>query len=331
MKAAALALALVALCAGPARAALAPGDHRIALEHGGRQRSYIVHVPPAARDGRPLPVILNFHGGGGNAEGQQKYARMDALADAAGFIAVYPNGTGRMSDRLLTWNAGTCCAYSVINRVDDVGFTVALLDDLEARQPVDRRRVYATGLSNGAMMAWRLAVEASDRIAAIAPVAGAKVLKAGRPARPVPVMHFHSVDDPRALYGGGLGPPFPMTSSKVFHSAVEPTIREWAAIIGCPPEERVTAELAGQAGSKEAGHTATRYVWAPCRDGAEVVLWKFTGTGHVWPGGLQDNLVRLLGPSTALVDANLEMWRFFQRFRLEQRLQPGSDKPRGER
>ena len=70
-------------------------------------------------------------------------------------------------------------------------------------------------------------------------------------------------------------------------------------------------------GSKEAGHTATRYEWAPCREGSEVVLWKFTGAGHVWPGGLQDYLPRLLGPSTALVDANLEMWRFFQRLQLD--------------
>jgi len=317
VRAAALALALVALCAGPARAALAPGDHRIALEHGGRPRSYIVHVPPAAREGRPLPVILNFHGGGGNAEGQQRYSRMDALADAEAFLAVYPDGTGRMSDRLLTWNAGTCCAYSVTNKVDDVGFTLALLADLEARQPVDRRRVYATGLSNGAMMAWRLAVEASERIGAIAPVAGAKVLEAGGPARPVPVMHFHSLDDPRALYAGGLGPPFPMTTSRVFHSAVEPTVRDWAADIGCPVEPRIASNLKGRPGSKEAGHTATRYVWAPCRAGSEVVLWKLTGTGHVWPGGLQDYLPGLLGPSTALVDANLEMWRFFQRFTLD--------------
>jgi polyhydroxybutyrate depolymerase len=301
----------------PVAAALDPGDHRIALQHGGRERSYIVHVPPAAGEGRPLSVVLNFHGGGGNAENQQKYSRMDMLADAEGFLAVYPDGTGRMPDRLLTWNAGTCCAYSVINRVDDVDFTLALLADLEERQPVDRRRVYATGLSNGAMMAWRLAVEAAGQIAAIAPVAGARVLQAGTPGRPVSVMHFHSVDDPRALYAGGLGPPFPMTTSHVFHSAVEPTVRDWAATIGCPADARVTVSLKGQAGSREAGHTATRYEWAPCREGSEVVLWKFTGTGHVWPGGLQDYLPRLLGPSTALVDANLEMWRFFQRFQLD--------------
>ena len=175
----------MALCAGPAWAALAPGDHRIALQHGGRQRSYIVHVPPVAREGRPLPVVLNFHGGGGNAESQQNIPRLDALADAEGFLAVYPDGTGRMPDRLLTWNAGTCCAYSVMNSVDDVGFTLALLADLEARQPVDRRRVYATGLSNGAMMAWRLAVEASGAHRGDRPGGGREGAPARR-ARPRP-------------------------------------------------------------------------------------------------------------------------------------------------
>src|SRR5437879_3540084 len=176
----------------------------------GRARAYIVHVPPAARDGQPLPVVLSFHGGGGNAENQQKYSRMDPVADVEGFLAVYPDGTGRMSDRLLTWNAGTCCAYSVVTRVDDVGFTLAVLSELEARQPIERRRVYAPGLSNAALVAWRPAVEASVRVAAIAPRAGGRVLQVGQPARPVSVMHFHSVDDPRALYNGGPGPPFPV-------------------------------------------------------------------------------------------------------------------------
>src|SRR5260370_17522341 len=139
---------------------------------------------------------------------------MDSAAEAEGFLAGYPDGTGGMPDRLLPWNAGTCCAYSVINKIDDVGFTLALLADLDARHPVDRRRVYATGLSNGAMMAWRLAVEASGQIAAIAPVAGAKVLRAGQPSRPVSLIHFHSVDDPPAPFPRGPGPPFPLASSK---------------------------------------------------------------------------------------------------------------------
>ena len=309
-----MALVLAVLPAPATAVPLDPGNHTVSLSHDGRARAYIVHVPPGARDGHPLPVVLNFHGGGGTALAQQTYSQMDGLADVEGFLVVYPNGTGRMPDRLLTWNAGTCCAYSVTSHIDDVGFTRAILADLETRQPIDRARVYATGLSNGAMMAWRLAVEASTLVAAIAPVAGAKVVAADHGERPVSVMHFHSVDDPRALYAGGLGPPFPMTTSRVFHSAVEPTVRGWAAGLACPSAPRVTAKLTGAPGSAEAAQTATREVWGPCREGSEVVLWKLTGAGHVWPGGTRDYLPRLLGPGTTLVDANREMWRFFQRF-----------------
>jgi len=101
---------------------------------------------------------------------------MDKLADRETFVAVYPNGTGRFGNRLLTWNAGACCAYAMSNNVDDVGFVRALVTKLTESIPIDRRRIYATGLSNGAMMSHRLAAEAADLIAAIAPVAGGMVV-----------------------------------------------------------------------------------------------------------------------------------------------------------
>ena len=91
---------------------LPPGTFRRTLDHDGRERSYLVHLPAQAASGDPLPVILNFHGGGGNAQGQEDYSRMDAVADEAGFIAVYPEGTGRFGGYLLTWNAGGCCGYA---------------------------------------------------------------------------------------------------------------------------------------------------------------------------------------------------------------------------
>jgi polyhydroxybutyrate depolymerase len=241
---------------------------------------------------------------------------MDAVADREGFLAVYPNGTGRLADRLLTWNAGTCCGYARDQHVDDVGFVRALLQRLDGLLPIDRARVYATGLSNGAMMAYRLAVEAPDSIAAVAPVAGGMVVEGDLPSRAVPLMHIHSVDDPRAPYGGGLGPPFPLTTVRVEHQDINRVIRRWAGHDGCPAEPAVAARLRGRKGSPEAGHTATKYVYAPCREGAEVVLWKLTGAGHVWPGGQRDYLPRLLGPGTRIIDANVEMWRFFSRFSL---------------
>ena len=310
-------LFIAALAASAHAAGLAPvlssGDHTITLSHGGRERSAIVHVPPRAVEMRSLPMILNFHGGGGHAGNEQEYSLMDPVADREIFVAVYPNGTGRFGKRLLTWNAGTCCAYSVINNVDDVGFVRALVAELAQRIPIDRSRVYATGLSNGGMMAHRLAAEAADIVAAVAPVAGGMVAPAIRSSRNVPVTHIHSVNDPRALYAGGLGLPFPMTNSRVFHPNIDQMIARWVNHNGCSTEPIVMDRRFDRDARR---HTATRYVYSNCRGGAEVSLWKLTGAGHVWPGGKQNYMERLLGPSTDIIDANSEMWKFFSRFSL---------------
>ena len=196
-----------------------------------------------------------------------------------------PTAADRFGRRLLTWNAGGCCGYAREARVDDVGFALRVLADLARDLPLDRTRVYATGHSNGAMMAYRLAAEAAERIAAIAPVAGAMQLASFAPSRPVPVLHVHSVDDPRALYAGGLGPPFPFTSARVEHRAVETRARA----LGCARGLRGRAERRRAAPrARRAGRTrATR---RPCstmdraRRGADVRLWKLTGAGHGWPG-----------------------------------------------
>ena len=271
--AAAIAAGLMAALSGPALA-LPPGDHAITI----RERAYIVHVP-AKLEPRPA-LVLNFHGGGGNAPAQQKYSRMDEVADREGFVVVYPEGTGPFQGRFETWNAGGCCGTAVRDNVDDVGFVRLLLDDLSRRQPYDPARVYATGLSNGAMMTYRLANELSDRIAAIAPVAGAIAIEHFPTARSVPVMHIHSVDDPRAPIAGGLGPPFPLTETRVMHISVEVALAAWARANGCegPMEQRERKEWKG--------HTATLFAYSKCR--AEVLLWKLTGAGHVWPGGELD-------------------------------------------
>jgi len=306
----ATALALLTLVGAVRAEPLTPGDHGVSLEFGGRERSYIVHVP--AKAATAPAVVLNFHGGGGEARAHQKYVRMDVLADREGFIVVYPFGTGRFKEKLLTWNAGSCCGSAARDKVDDVGFVRALLDDLAARISYDRARVYATGLSNGAMMAYRLAAELPDRIAAIAPVAGGMVVQRFAPRRPIPIMHIHSVDDPRALYQGGLGPPFPFTTSRVMHPAVESTISQWVEADGCSKTPREIERREWRSG--KAVHTAARFVFSGCRDGVEVVLWKLTGAGHVWPGGKRDYLTHWLGPSTDVIDANEQMWHFFTRF-----------------
>jgi len=308
--------ALVVIAGFTALADHAPAEDRdLTVAVGGRPRTALVHVPPRFSERGPLPVVLAFHGGGGNASGFKGYAGLDAVADREGVVVVYPDGSGRLGRRLLTWNAGGCCGYARDQKVDDVGFVVTLLGHLARDVPLDPARVYATGHSNGAMMAYRLAVEAPERIAAIAPVAGMMVADGFPPARLVPLLHIHSVDDPRALYAGGLDPPFPFTNSRVTHRAVEPEVARWVVHAGCPGAPHVAERRTAPAGGSDVGHTATLLVWRPCAGGIEVGLWKLTGAGHGWPGGPSQLPKRVMGPDTRVIGAAEEVWRFFRRSR----------------
>jgi polyhydroxybutyrate depolymerase len=287
-----------------------PGDHVFSLRHAGRSRTYILHVP--SRTSGPRPVVLALHGGGGDADGLKDYAGLDAVADREDFLVVYPNGTGPLPRRLLTWNAGECCGYAMNQRVDDVGFAIAVLDDVSRRVSVDSRRVYATGHSNGAMMAYRLAAERAGRIAAIAPVAGAYNLEPLAPERPVAVLHIHSVDDPRAIYNGGSGPPFPGTTVRSSHRAVDAGLERWRRRNGCSPRTRVAERRNGTAATGGADQSATLLAWEGCPPGGQVSHWRLTGVGHGWPGTrLGARREEIAGPSTRLIIAADEIWAFF--------------------
>jgi polyhydroxybutyrate depolymerase len=137
----------------------------VSLQHDGRSRRYLIHVPAHADPSAPRPVVLVLHGAADDAVDNRDWLGLDDMADREGFLAVYPDGTGPFAGRLHMWNSGDCCGSAQWNGVDDVGFLLAVLDDVSERTAVDATRVYATGLSNGAMMAYRLAAEASDRIA----------------------------------------------------------------------------------------------------------------------------------------------------------------------
>jgi polyhydroxybutyrate depolymerase len=255
--------------------------------------------------------MLAFHGGGGEAAGFQGYAGLDAVADREGFIVAYPFGSGPLPRRLLTWNAGECCGYAMNNNVDDVGFAIAVVDDIARRVSIDVNRVYATGHSNGAMMVYRVAAERADRIAAIVPVAGAYDLERFAPSRAVAVLHIHSVDDPRALYSGGLGPPFPGTDVRSSHRPVMAGIERWARNNGCREQPRTTETRTGQAGTRNAGQTATLLAWEACATGGQVSHWKLTGVGHGWPGNTRAEMrEEIIGPVTTLVVAAEEIWKF---------------------
>ncbi len=283
---------------------LSPGDYRRPLTFGGRERSYRIHVPPAGESApRNLPVVLGFHGGASNGRAFSLASGLSDKADAASFVAVYPDGTG-LREKLLSWNAGNCCGYARDEMVDDVGFVRAVLDDLATVVPVDADRVFATGLSNGAMMSYRLAAEMADRIAAIAPVAGPMALDHCRPTRSVSVIHLHGTEDQFTPLEGGVGR---RSVSRTQHASVAATIQAWVAADGCPPEPIVT-QLPPV---RDDGTQIVRYHYGPGREGSEVELYIIHGGGHTWPGRKGNTF--LFGKSTENLIANDVIWDFFLR------------------
>jgi poly(3-hydroxybutyrate) depolymerase len=183
---------------------LSPGRHALSLAVEGRQRSYLVHVPPRAGRSTPLPVVIMFHGGGGSAESARRETGWDRKADRDGFLAVFPEGTppdpsrpGRFIGNPQTWNDGSARDLAAVRLgTPDVSFVEALIKDLQTRCLVDERRIYATGFSNGASMAFRVARERADLVAAIAPVAGTDWLTGVQPARAVPLLYITGTADP---------------------------------------------------------------------------------------------------------------------------------------
>jgi polyhydroxybutyrate depolymerase len=292
----------------PTKPALAPGKTITrSIKVGTLDRRSLVYIPRGYDAARPTPVVVVFHGGGGNPETMVNFSGLNDKADEAGFIAVYPYGTGRLPNRLLTFNGGNCCGYAMDNNIDDVGFTRAMLDDLASVANVDANRVYATGMSNGGIMAYRVASELADRFAAIAPVGGPMGTETCNPSRPVAVMHFHGTADAQAPFNGGQGKGNALTNVRPVFLSVQHSLDQWIKANGCaqPPEVVQLPDAAAD------GMTVTRKTWGGGKDSAEVVLIEITGGGHTWPG--REPPLEMLGASTKDISANDLMWEFFQR------------------
>jgi polyhydroxybutyrate depolymerase len=301
------------------------GSYVFTLTFDGMQRDYRLHVPPAAASGKPLPLVLNLHGATQNAQLEEITSDMDPNADMNGYLVAYPDGT-RIA-KVLTpdpvaknaqygWNAGQCCGLPVTKHINDVGFLLKVIADIASKTPVDLRRVYMTGISNGGMMAYAMAAEASGHIAAISSVSGQVEIPVIHPTRAVPTMEFHSVNDPIAKFDG--------TPSKnpLLRLSVMQGIDQWVKADGCKTKPITGTPIVGAAGSISAGETATPITYTHCRSGSEVALWRFTGSGHVWPGsplnmGPKKNWILAgVGRGIILVNADETMWQFFERYSL---------------
>lgn len=289
-------LTLAALCTEP----LSVGDHSRSLMVGTQQRSYLVHVPKGLDLSRPVPVVLALHGAAMNGSMMVWFSGLNRTADTAGFIVVYPNGSGVAP--FLTWNAGGMRPEAGATRPDDVAFISKLLDDLASVSKIDPQRVFACGMSNGGMMCYRLAAELSDRIAAIAPVAGTLTIDDPQPKRPVPLIHFHGTQDNIVPYEF-----IPGKLPRYFHlKGVEESIRIWVKLNACEDKPATDILSNGDDDLK-----VTRRTYREGRDKSEVVLVVIEGGGHTWPG--QTPPIGYLGRSSNSVSANEVMWKFFQK------------------
>lgn len=270
-----------AACPG---APLGPGDHDLEIPHATGMRTAILHVPPGLDPQVPAPLIFNFHGYTMTAAGEVTFSGMNALADAEGVLVVYPQGLGN------SWNAGACCGDSAAGDVDDVGFVRALHAELAARVCVDTKRVYSTGMSNGGFLSNRLACEAADIFAAVGPVSAVNGMATCAPSRPIPVIAFNGTNDLLVAYDGLL------------YQSVADSFAAWGARNGCTGEP-VPGTTQG---------SASCMVYEDCADGVLVTQCTLEGMGHCWPG----NPSCVYGTPDTDLDANSEMWAFFQQFSL---------------
>jgi polyhydroxybutyrate depolymerase len=272
------------------------GEITRALTHDGRGRSYTLYTPASVNWNQPVPIVFAFHGGAGNAESAIRMSGFNEVADQNGFIAVYPDGTGRLSDeKLLTWNGGTCCGYAQKENVDDVGFVRAMLTDLQSLVNIDAKRIYATGMSNGGILSHRLACEAADLFAAVAPVAGTLNFSPCNPSQPISVIEFHGTDDQHILYNGGAGP---KSLVNVDFASVQDSVGFWASFNGCNSRPQTNAF--------DDIHHET---WTGCTSSTAVELYTIIGGGHSWPGG-QGGWVGSDQPTTTISASQL-IWKFF--------------------
>ena len=249
----------------------------------GKVRFYNIHIPDSYNGTIPVPLVIVLHGGGGNAKSIEEKTGFSDLSDDYGFIVVYPEGTGRFKHRFLTWNAGYCCGYALENDIDDIGFIRELIKTLEKRFNIDYDRIYVTGHSNGALLAYRIGAELSDIVAAIAPVAGSiggyatndsQLWVIPKPEHPVSVIAIHGLLDSHVPYNGGHGS---NASGSRIDLSVNESINFWVEHNNC----NSTPEI-----EKNGNITIMRYTGG--RNNTDVILYTIENGEHWWPGSDKD-------------------------------------------
>jgi polyhydroxybutyrate depolymerase len=258
---------------------------------GGLVRDYTLRLPSVYDGITQLPLVICMHGGFGSGTQVENQSQLTVKAEQEGFIVVYPDGTGGIR----TWNAGGCCGSAMNNNIDDVGFIDALLDTLIASHAIDTTRIYATGMSNGGFMSFRLACELSERIAAIAPVAATMTIDVCQPTRSVPIISIHSYMDTSVPYLGGVGDGV----SGHYNSPKDSVLTAFAMHGNCAVLRDTLQH--------DAEMTVVR--WHECDCQQEILHYLTQDGGHSWHGGTGTGIG---DPPSTTISANELMWDFFQ-------------------
>jgi polyhydroxybutyrate depolymerase len=272
------------------------------------ERTYTLYVPSSYVENKSYPLIIILHGGGGTGEGMIKLTNngFNTLAEKEGFIIAYPDGIENH------WNDGRGLTQYRAHRenIDDVGFISDLIDHLDKALNIDGTRVYATGISNGGMMAQRLACEMTDKIAAIGVISSAmseNLSLACSPTRPISVLIIAGTDDPLIPYEGGeIG--FGDQERGTVLSILQ-TVGFWVSNNDCSstPVMRWEKDTDPRDGTK-----VRREIYSECEDGTEVIVYVVEGGGHTWSGGMQYLPIRIIGRTSKDIDANMILWDFFK-------------------
>jgi polyhydroxybutyrate depolymerase len=269
----------------------------------GRARTYVLNLPPSYYDGNNFSLVIAMHGGGGDALQFESSSKLTEKGNAAQFIVVYPEGvksTGVLEAR--TWNAGACCDYAVENKIDDVKFITLLIDKLLANYKINAKKVYATGHSNGGMLAYRLACEIANKIAAIAPNGCTMVTATCNPSRPVPILHMHSALDTKVPAVGGAGSG--VGTIGINFTPVLDVLNFWSTKNTCLTTAQVLVN--------NSSYKLTK--WSNCNVSSTIQYYLTTDGGHAWPGGLQGSAIG--DTPSKVISANDLLWDFFQQYQL---------------
>lgn len=267
------------------------------LPYDGLDRTYEIHRP-AQLPKHAVPLVVVLHGGFGTGAQAEKSYGWDSASDADGFVVAFPNGIGR------SWHAGTtCCGSAQRENVDDVGFLSALMRHIESTDDIDPKRIVVTGMSNGAMMAFRMACESPIPLLGIGSVSGTTLVPCTK-AQTTSILEVHGTADRNVPFGGGLG----QGPGHITTAPIPDIVAQWRTREHCPTPSVVT-------------HGSITTTTAQCENETRVELIAVSGAGHQWPGSLPPskawaNLAQRLGipgldqPSAAM-NATAAICAFF--------------------